>query len=495
MRCLALAQAWRKNERQAGALHTRVIFISASLPVALERRIKDAHCEVVRIDAVPGSEADAKQTSEIVCRQMLSGVRPLISGLWLVVDGYHFGVAYQRIVCESGFRLLVIDDYAHQPIYQADILLNQNIHADRLNYSVNPNAIRLWGPRYALIRSEFLPWRNWKREMPSVARKVLVTLGGADNDNDTEKVMNALQSLDVDTRIVVGGLNPNFERLRSKVSCLSPHSSSYPLLQNVSDMPSLMAWADMAILAGGSTCWEACFMGLPMLNVVQAENQRGIVSGLAEEGAGVNLGEGRFINATIIAEQIAALLKDIDRRALLSASAQTLVDGNGTARLVACMQAGKLKLRPVTIADADLLLLWANDPETRSASFSSGVIDAAEHRIWLFRRLADASNRLFIAEDEDGMPVGHIRFELRESCASVSINVAPQARGRRLASLLIAAGTSAILRKDHPTRFEACIKCSNERSLRAFLVAGYRLAGSVKISGEKALRLILENNP
>ena len=43
---------------------------------------------------------------------------------------------------------------------------------------------------------------------------------------------------------------------------------------NVSDMASLMADTDLAIGAAGSTSWERCCLGLPVLMVVLAENQR-----------------------------------------------------------------------------------------------------------------------------------------------------------------------------------------------------------------------------
>jgi len=36
-------------------------------------------------------------------------------------------------------------------------------------------------------------------------------------------------------------------------------------------MPELMAWADFAVSAGGSTCWELAFMGLPALVLIQAK--------------------------------------------------------------------------------------------------------------------------------------------------------------------------------------------------------------------------------
>src|SRR5207245_1177027 len=105
---------------------------------------------------------------------------------WLVLDGYHFDPAYQEGARASGLRLLVIDDVVHQARYSADILLNQNLDAEHLRYRAGANTELLLGPRYALLRQEFLGWQRWDRSISPVARRVLVTVGGGDPDNVTE---------------------------------------------------------------------------------------------------------------------------------------------------------------------------------------------------------------------------------------------------------------------------------------------------------------------
>jgi len=43
--------------------------------------------------------------------------------------------------------------------------------------------------------------------------------------------------------------------------CLLPFV--FRLFSSVNNMSELMSWADIAISAGGSTCWELAYMGLP----------------------------------------------------------------------------------------------------------------------------------------------------------------------------------------------------------------------------------------
>ena len=45
-----------------------------------------------------------------------------------------------------------------------------------------------------------------------------------------------------------------------------------------------MLWAELAITAAGSTCWELACLGVPAVTIVTAENQRGIAASLSHAG-------------------------------------------------------------------------------------------------------------------------------------------------------------------------------------------------------------------
>ena len=232
---------------------------------------------------------------------------------WFVVDGYHFDAEYQKSIKAAGYKLLWIDDYGHADHYYADLVLNQNISADPFLYSNRePYTQLLLGPRYALLRREFERWQDWQREIPPMAQKVMVTLGGADPDNVTLKVIQALKQVDVpglEAQIVIGPANPHLELLKKEIG----DESRLNLLMNVADMPALMAWADVAISAGGTTGWELAFMGLPGLIIILADNQRPVGQWLDQSGIGVNLGWHAALSPEQIAQAdclIAGLLLD-----------------------------------------------------------------------------------------------------------------------------------------------------------------------------------------
>jgi UDP-2,4-diacetamido-2,4,6-trideoxy-beta-L-altropyranose hydrolase len=319
MRCLALAQAWQEF---GGEAH----FATANLPKVLEERLTAENLTLHQLDVLPGSEEDAKQFAALA--KELGGRR-------LVIDGYHFDSKYQKSLKNAGYNLLFWDDNGHANHYFADFVINQNIHAEPSLYlSREPYTQLLLGTKYAVLRKEFWSWRNWERAIPEKAKNILVTMGGSDPDNVTLRVIEALidiQNEDLQVIVVVGGSNPHHASLQTAVV---GSGDWIQLERNVSDMPALMAWADVAISAAGTTSWELLFMGLPALLVVLAENQERGASFLHKEGASINLGSGKNIISTTLAMNLSSLVVNRQLREDMSLKGTHLVDGYGVQRVI-----------------------------------------------------------------------------------------------------------------------------------------------------------------
>lgn len=130
-----------------------------------------------------------------------------------------------------------------------------------------------------------------------------------------------------------------------------------------------------------------------------------------------------------------------------------------------------LALRPATAADSARLFTWRNDPHTRAMSRCTDPVSLPEHRAWLDEVRHDSRSRLLIAE-LDAQPVGVARLVPVGGSHQVSITVAPEARGRKLAAPLLRAVEEAA-RALGVVRLVAEIKPGNEASVRAFRAAGY----------------------
>jgi len=318
MRCLALAQAWK----DAGG---KVAFITACRNEGLLERLREEGFEVHLLSSSYPDPGDWEVTKNVLAGH---------PDAWVVLDGYHFDEVYQKRIKDAGNRLLVIDDMAHLKHYYADIVLNQNLHAEDLHYSCEPYTKLLLGTKYVLLRREFLAWRGWKREIPEVARRVLVTLGGSDLGNYTLKVIQALQKVDIlglEATVVIGASNPHADVLKKAVE-----QSRIPirLIQNAKNMPELMAWADVAISSAGTTVWELVFMGVPTMVGLTAPIEKFLVNGLGKYGLFVNIGRFNRLYADQLMDILNELMRNERKRRDMIVLSQHLVDGVGYTRIL-----------------------------------------------------------------------------------------------------------------------------------------------------------------
>ena len=321
MRCAALAQAWRSAGGQT-------VFALATGARELEDRLRSMGSEVARIRGEPGSAQDAAQTNEF-CRTY--------EACWLALDGYHFSQGYRAALKNSGARLLFVDDLADCAPYGCDIVLNDNLEAEKL-FTGNRGEVRfLLGPRYALLRQEFFEFKRELSNVPARARRILVTFGGGDPQNMTLKVFEALGKLRdsmLDITVVVGASNPHRQSLEEAVD-RSPHSAK--ILVNVKIMPELMSQSDLAVSAGGGTCYELAFMQVPMLLVIVANNQERTVKAFSAARAAVSAGWFGSLEEESLVALLAKLIGDQTLRRQLQENAGRMVDGRGAQRVVDVM--------------------------------------------------------------------------------------------------------------------------------------------------------------
>jgi N,N'-diacetyllegionaminate synthase len=146
-----------------------------------------------------------------------------------------------------------------------------------------------------------------------------------------------------------------------------------------------------------------------------------------------------------------------------------------------------LRLRAAVSSDAELVHNWANDPGTRAASFARAEIPLADHLAWFGRELARRDHHLYLAEQR-GEPVAFVRLDEtpdQVGVCTISINVAPQARGRGLGIATLQAATTTAGTLGFAT-LRAVIRPDNQASRRAFVEAGYAFERDTEVDGQAA---------
>ncbi|HBE44958.1 MAG TPA: hypothetical protein DDW17_05775 [Deltaproteobacteria bacterium] len=190
-------------------------------------------------------------------------------------------------------------------------------------------------------------------------------------------------------------------------------------------MPELIAWADLAISSGGSTCWELGFMRIPHMVIILAQNQQLVAEGIAKAGMGLNLGWHNNIDSSWMAQEIYSLIFSFEKRVVMLKKAEAKIDGEGVSRVIKPINAVSISIRRVTESDCELIWRWVNDKETREASFAEHYISWNEHIQWFDSVMKRDDILFYIAENNRKGPVGQLRFELKSKETMVSLSICP----------------------------------------------------------------------
>jgi UDP-2,4-diacetamido-2,4,6-trideoxy-beta-L-altropyranose hydrolase len=152
-------------------------------------------------------------------------------------------------------------------------------------------------------------------------RRILVFYGGSDPTNETEKALEAIRLLgapEIAVDVVIGAANPHAAEVKAILADM-PQAALHCQIQT---MAMLMSNADLALGAGGTTTWERCFLGLPSLITVVADNQTASAMAVALAGMARLLGKSDLVNCTQMAEALSQVisqpfeLEAISRRCL-----------------------------------------------------------------------------------------------------------------------------------------------------------------------------------
>ncbi len=261
---------------------------------------------------------------------------------WIIVDHYGLDWQWESAIRGLARRVLVIDDLANRH-HACDYLLDCVYGRKRTDYQeiVTQDCELLLGSDYALLRPEFLELRDYsldrKRNIKTIKR-ILISLGGVDQDNLTGAVLEQLQQQlewigETRINVVVGrgfAHRESIERLRDSLPMKTTISS------DVKDMAKRIANADIGIGAFGVSTWERFCLGLPSVNLVTETNQSKAVKYLRNKRfAGI-------LDSRAIERKLVPLVDELrnNRSAYLRSveRCSQAVDGKGLGRVVRKIQ-------------------------------------------------------------------------------------------------------------------------------------------------------------
>ena len=140
-----------------------------------------------------------------------------------------------------------------------------------------------------------------------------------------------------------------------------------------------------------------------------------------------------------------------------------------------------IKVRLASPEDKDDLLKWRNDKHSIDMFINSDPVTLKEHQKWFDKILSSNNNiYLFICLNHENKKIGVVRFDIENTNAEISINIAPEMRGKSLGKHCLI--ETFIFAKEHISDVEvltAKIKSINKASQRVFESAGFDFVSEV----------------
>lgn len=429
MRCLTLANALKKQGGQCSFIcrehHGNLIeyiecqgFFVFRLPKKSTMSVQDSALGYLTWLGVT-QEEDAKETINLINKQKID---------WLVVDNYALNEIWEKQLRLHTQKIMVIDDLADRR-HDCDLLLDQNLVHTKGDYQnlVPENCQILIGVKYALLRPEFAKWREYslKRRQVGGLKKVLISFGGVDKDNNTSKILKALKHGNIPSEIqfivVMGIASPYLEEVKTLTAQISNPTQ---IMVNVNNMAELMANSDLAIGAAGSTSWERCCLGLPTLMMILADNQKGIAQTLSAMRCAISM-----TNDKEICNHIKILYKNKEQLAYISSKASQAVQGYGTEQVINVLTKDMYGLRPMQLEDLSMVRDWRNHPDVRNYMFQQNEISEKEHLVWFSYKKQESDRYLLIFEKKTE-PLGFLNLKVnQDNKIEWGFYLAPHAQG------------------------------------------------------------------
>ena len=330
MRCLSVADALLKRGEE-------VLFVTADdTPVPLLTKKGIPYC-VLHTDYAD-MEAELPELWEVL-RELPQGAESPDAALpqkntSILVDSYYVTEKYLAALKKRITTIYMDDIYAFS--YPVDMLINYNIYGEEMGYEKDAafaDTKLLLGTEYVPLREEF---SAGEQQRTAANCGILITTGGSDSFNLAGQLLTEAMKYDAlkekEYHVVSGSLNPHIGELQA----LAEKHENIHIHCNVTNMAELMAESKVALSAGGSTLYELCAMGVPVIAFSFAENQERLVQtfvkrGIAQYGGNYRTDGNKMIQNTIAG--LETLLEDENLRTEYRKKARTLVDGKGADRI------------------------------------------------------------------------------------------------------------------------------------------------------------------
>lgn len=322
-RVLALARA-------ALSRGHRVVFVARDHDDRVRGHAEGAGCTFRALPAESTAYEDVAFCRELTASERLSAAFVDMSN----TDATHDLDAYAAYLRDlSSVSPLVIVDDLTRAVFPHAVVVNPSTDAVISDYDDTAEPTFLIGPEFALLRDEYAGAAARKQHRSGAPKKAIVALGGGVVAGElTHRVLAGIKD----------GLGQHAELTLlagfddGKALLESGALSGFARAEIVSNLPSildLLLDADLAIVSGGVTKYEAAAAATPAITVATVPHQERWASTYADKGASLYAGGASDLTSEKVASACRKLV-DGDARRAMGERGAALVDGRGAQRVL-----------------------------------------------------------------------------------------------------------------------------------------------------------------
>ncbi len=309
--------------------------------------------------------------------------------------------------------------------------------------------------------------------------RIFVDFGTSQVENFIEIINTALPEVAKRFPMTVAILQPRVSAQNAKPHIGQSTTFSSPPFVTFDSQSSYLDFVqsqDLVIGAGGVSCLERLYLGIPQIVFSISDNQIELAKSLSDWNAIHSGGTLNSASLLAVSDGIIGALERLDLLAQNAKKGQLQLDGYGAHRIAHLLLgtvSSELTIREVCSDDAPLLFGWANDPQLRRNSISRKVIDPQEHLNW-FEGVLDSPDQVIFILEQDANPVGQARFmrEL-ENRFVLSYSIDSVYRGGGLGKKMLSLAIATHRATFPDGVYHATIRCDNSASRAILMSLGF----------------------
>ena len=114
---------------------------------------------------------------------------------------------------------------------------------------------------------------------------------------------------------------------------LESYHGVYKIINNTSNLSTLILNSDLVITNSGLTKYEVSFIGIPSILISNSKDQAISSEEFANYGSSIHIGEHNQVNNGIISSACSNVMENYILRCEMSSKGKTLIDGKGNDRI------------------------------------------------------------------------------------------------------------------------------------------------------------------